>query len=719
MIAWQKLEIPMETERLVNALFLGLENMTNPMFKAPKVSIILPTFNGSKYIRTSIESCLKQTFKDFELIIVDDASTDETPNIVKSYDDPRIKYIRNGQNQRLPGSLNIGFAHAKGDFLTWTSDDNFFLPKAIERMLKVLEAYRYDFVYADNFIFKDDDLKGAKRLVLDEYTQLSKSNCIRACFLYTRRVMNQVGGYDPDMELIEDYDFWVRVSKKFYMYHLKEALYYYRYHEEQLYTARNKEIKVIELLFQLKYGFMKEDLVEWRLRDLVLGATHSLYQKTTSFLFKKPQIKALLKKYKSGMMSFTTCRKLLGQVIYDLNIESKKTFIFFRRLPTPPEGEWGGLEELMFDWFERIDYKKCNVYVGVTKGWKERFSREAQKYNIPLTVIELPFGFDEGIIKRFLNMWKFLNNFKADSIIYFQAHFMEFSIAEILAGSLRSNGNVFMHENSGSLMPPEKSSKRHFGFIPGLGLWWQLNQSLINLRAHASKKVLVVSDEIKNRYVSWWKYPHTQVSVMYHGTDTKKFVPSSEDRQKLRRELNIHSSEIVIISTARFTKIKCLDRLLKAFDVLSKEFDHLRLLMVGSGPLEKELKGLAQTLNSSDRIMFLGHIDDPSVYLKASDIFVLSSDNEGLSLALLEAMAAGLICISTNCAGSNEAITDEKMGLIVEKSTEGVAQGLKKILSLPQEEKLEMSGRAAGFVREKFDINTNIEKVFKTIGLVN
>src|SRR3989338_10314783 len=104
----------------------------------PKVSIVLPTYNGARYLRQSIDSCLSQTYKNIELIIVDDCSTDETPDIVHSYNDPRIRYVRNKTNQRLPRSLNIGFALTTAEYLTWTSDDNEFLPQAIETMLKVL-----------------------------------------------------------------------------------------------------------------------------------------------------------------------------------------------------------------------------------------------------------------------------------------------------------------------------------------------------------------------------------------------------------------------------------------------------------------------------------------------------------------------------------------------------------------------------------------------------
>jgi glycosyltransferase involved in cell wall biosynthesis len=705
----------MVTEKQANVSLTGLIDMVDRLTTDPLVSIILPSYNGSKYIRTSIDSCLNQTFNNFELIIVDDASSDETPQIINSYKDPRIRYIRNQTNQRLPNSLNIGFIHARGKFLTWTSDDNIYLPNAIEKMFNVLQFLKYDFVYADNFTFKDDNLKDVQHLRLDKHTFLFKSNCIRACFLYTRQVMEKIGLYDPDMEFIEDYDYWVRVSKEFYMHHLEEPLYFYRYHQEQLYSKRNKDIKIIELLFKVKYGFMSDPLALWYLRDLTRENT--FLGKATSVVFKKPVIKRILNNYKKSIFNFTTTRKLLNHVVYKSSKPQKKTFMFFRRLPLMPEGEWGGLEKLMFDWFKRIDYEKTDVYVVVPQGWEHRFSEEALKYKIPVNIIELPFDFKEGILKRFLNMWYFLKNFKIDTVIYFQAHFEEFSIAEILAASMCANGNVFMHENSGSLKPPPFSSRKYFGILPGLGLWWYLNRCLINLRGKTAKKILVVSGEIKHRYVSWWKYPQSQISVTYHGTDTSKFSPSPENRQKIRAQLKLNSSDIVLITTARFTKIKCLDRVIKAFDVLSKEFDHLRLVMAGSGPLEPELKELANSLSSREHITFLGHLSDTSDYLKASDIFILSSDNEGLSLALLEAMSAGLICISTDCGGSNEAITHEKTGFIVERSVEGIAEGLKKILSLPKEQQEEMSSTASVFVRNNFDINKNIQKTFEMIGL--
>jgi glycosyltransferase involved in cell wall biosynthesis len=121
---------------------------------SPKVSIVLATHNGAKYIKQSIDSCLNQTYKNIQLIIIDDASTDETPEIIKSYKDNHIIHLAPKKNLRLPKALNLGFSYAVGDYLTWTSDDNEYLPEAIETMKSYLDKNKHvDLVYADYWAY--------------------------------------------------------------------------------------------------------------------------------------------------------------------------------------------------------------------------------------------------------------------------------------------------------------------------------------------------------------------------------------------------------------------------------------------------------------------------------------------------------------------------------------------------------------------------------------
>jgi len=204
------------------------------MTEQKKVSIVLPTYNGSRYLKEAVDHCLNQTYQNLELIIVDDASNSNTPEIVRSYTDARIKYIRNESNQGLSESLNIGFGAATGKYLTWTSDDNYYLSNALEIMAAELEKSReVGFVYADFFVI------GEKGNLLERYSagkpeQLIWGNCIGPCFLYRADVYRTVGDYNPGAALAEDFEYWLRIRKRYIMKKINRRLYCYRVHRESL-----------------------------------------------------------------------------------------------------------------------------------------------------------------------------------------------------------------------------------------------------------------------------------------------------------------------------------------------------------------------------------------------------------------------------------------------------------------------------------------------------
>lgn len=228
-----------------------------------KVSIILPTHNGAKYLRGAIESCLAQTHQNIELILVDDRSTDATPQILSSYKDPRVRIIRNQTNQRLPRSLNIGFKEATGDLLTWTSDDNEYFPDAIERMLHTLQKEPdVDFVYADYLAL--DESTGKKELVKAPDTlKLNVKNEVGGCFLYTRKVYEALGGYDPYYEMTEDYDYWMRIWKRFRTRRCPGPLYLYRYHAQSLTTTRHFNQDLFTEILKYRNGFTSASKLGW------------------------------------------------------------------------------------------------------------------------------------------------------------------------------------------------------------------------------------------------------------------------------------------------------------------------------------------------------------------------------------------------------------------------------------------------------------------------
>lgn len=207
-----------------------------------KVSIVLPTYNGSEFLSQSIESVLCQTYANFELIIVDDCSTDETGKIADDYSrkDSRVRVIHNERNQKLPASLNIGFKHATGDYWTWTSDDNWYEPQAIARMVSYLTDNPEVGLVAADFRKIQDGMSSVVEISVDKVSLLKDT--IGACFLYRAEVAKRVGEYNSEKFLVEDYDFWLRMGLEAEFGKISEVLYNYRVHANSLTGRRMKDI---------------------------------------------------------------------------------------------------------------------------------------------------------------------------------------------------------------------------------------------------------------------------------------------------------------------------------------------------------------------------------------------------------------------------------------------------------------------------------------------
>ncbi len=214
--------------------------------KQPLVTIVLPTHNGEQYLEQAIKSIQNQTYANWELIIVDDCSTDNTNKIAQEYatDDERIQLIKNQTNIKLPASLNKGFTEAHGEYYTWTSDDNEYYPEALEKMVEFLESNRnYGMVYARTNVEKDGKLE--PYTWCDQATtaiNLLEISVPGACFLYRSSLAKEVGTYDENRFLNEDHDYWLRIFLKAKIENLPEILYLYRLTSTGLTNTRKLEI---------------------------------------------------------------------------------------------------------------------------------------------------------------------------------------------------------------------------------------------------------------------------------------------------------------------------------------------------------------------------------------------------------------------------------------------------------------------------------------------
>jgi glycosyltransferase involved in cell wall biosynthesis len=240
----------------------------NKLNMKPLVSIILPVYNGEKFLAESIESCLNQTYQNLELIIVYDCSTDNTLEIATFYaaKDNRIIIIKNLEKKNLPAGLNIGHYAAIGEFFTWTSDDNIFEQNAIEELLKTLLEKNADIVYSDMVIIDHNGEKVRDYNFLN-FENIIFQNYIGNCFLYKKEVFGRNKGYDENCFLVEDYDFWLRAITHSRFYQLRKKLYNYRKHDTSLthqiaFNDEKKQIwnkSVIKMYENFSKAFLKTD----------------------------------------------------------------------------------------------------------------------------------------------------------------------------------------------------------------------------------------------------------------------------------------------------------------------------------------------------------------------------------------------------------------------------------------------------------------------------
>ncbi len=211
-----------------------------------KISLIITVYNRDRYLSSALESVLAQTKTDFELLIWDDGSTDNSVTIAKQYakDDERVKVVE-GVHQGITRSLKAAIAHTTGHYLGWVDSDDLLEPTALEETSAVLDVRpEVGLVYTD---YIDIDANGRvldhgkrcripyskERLLLDFMTFHFR--------LIRRSVFNQVGGIDESFECAQDYDLCLKLSEVTKVQHIKKPLYLYRHHAESNSQQRQLE----------------------------------------------------------------------------------------------------------------------------------------------------------------------------------------------------------------------------------------------------------------------------------------------------------------------------------------------------------------------------------------------------------------------------------------------------------------------------------------------
>lgn len=192
--------------------------------KNPKVSIIIPVYNGSDYMKYAIDSALAQTYKNIEVIVVNDGSKDngKTKKVAKEYGN-KIRYFEK-ENGGVSTALNLAIENMKGDYFSWLSHDDEYLPTKIEEQLKMIDENEKTIIISDFYTINESgNITGTikmnkKNIEKSSYYQLFEGNLNGITLLIPKKAFEEVGLFDESLRCTQDYDLWYKMLNKGYKF---------------------------------------------------------------------------------------------------------------------------------------------------------------------------------------------------------------------------------------------------------------------------------------------------------------------------------------------------------------------------------------------------------------------------------------------------------------------------------------------------------------------
>lgn len=729
----------------------------------PELTVSMPAYNSGKFIRKAIESVLCQKDVDFELIVVDDASQDDTVEIVNSFQDNRIKLIRNQNNKGIGYCHNVAIDQSNSPFIIHVDSDDIILPGAFKKMIDKIkcdpnigQVHCYHFnIEEDGNVTREafQDMRRSilanKRPGMDYRRALlihgSMANPLRT---YRKEVFNVVGKFKENLKYSEDYEMALRIIDKYDICLVPEFLYAHRKHK----NSSTGNIKFEGLVFWCHRFLLAKQLEKSHKIHFVKGKKYNINRLMILGLIYNLRLDVLFdffKKFKTLPWKFRQFnRVLLLPKIYTLiiphlgwwpigffktkrkdHVNSEKRIAYYEwRFPTLSE---------TFIHRELIALKESGNSVVVfadipgdlqlVDGDIDTLVKQAQ-YLKPIDenlMSEYKKYFFSKHPLRYLNLLVYVICHQYGAYKNLQEDKFVFGRALYLAGMLRRKKINHIHT-------PWADQCAFAALIASrlLGIPFTVQARAHDI--HRKRHLYSIREKFENAtfIITNTKYNHSHIKSMlknqsslrlytiYEGLDLDKFKPNS-----LKKNI---SKNVKILSVARLIEEKGLTYLLKTCKILKEKGLTFQCNIIGEAeePLYTyyylALKKLHRELNLEDCVFFLGAQPFKQVLeaYKKHDIFILPcviARNGGRDISpnsLLEAMAMKMPVISTTIAAIPEIVDDGENGLLVPPNNENALADAAIKLIQDYNSRKTLGENARKKIEKRFDIHKNLQQYF-------
>jgi glycosyltransferase involved in cell wall biosynthesis len=673
--------------------------------RTPLVSVIIPVYNGSRYIVQAVESALRQTFTNLEIIIVDDGSTDRTQQVLQPYFD-RIRYIYQ-ENQGVAAARNIACQLAQGEFLAFLDADDYFLPSKLEKQLAcfdhdpALDMVQTGWLMVDETGKDISEMKPwqqAPKLDLESFIIFK---CVRpSAMMLRRKWWEKLGGFNDNFPLAEDLDFALRLALKgCKAVWLEEILTCYRQHNSNIMSSGLPLMKNTEIL--MKEFFNRPDLPEsirqlknqehylsfkwlaWRMyRDGHLAEMAQCLEKSLQYTPFSPTKTVL-----NWVETFRIASEEYGENFdaYSLSKLVEWQEIILMVMTNPPQSQQSPILTPSKPREAKLSRRETHILlyntddpgVGGLAQYNHailcqlallgyRVTCVQTKHSSPLVERERELGIEhlwldfsahkdlQRVLRNTQDAQEIFASNKPDLIIFSDGWpFANFAAKQVVI----QMGIPYMMVIG--LVMGEHAAFACGDVVPYLqGVLYHCLQA---------RAVIVGAYEHLNLLCQHFKLPKERGQVIYLGRSPEYFAPpNAAARQRLRQEIEIPEDAIVCFTSARLASIKGHRYQIEAIKQLQQSpvWSKLYFVWAGTGQgsadnVEIQLRETIKELGVSDRVKAIGQRWDILDWLDASDIFIFTTLADAApSLAVMEAMAKGLPVVATAVGGIPEGLGD-------------------------------------------------------------
>ncbi|HTA27605.1 MAG TPA: glycosyltransferase [Bacteroidia bacterium] len=657
----------------------------------PIVTVLMAVYNGERYLKESIESILGQTFKDFEFLIINDGSTDSSPEIINSFSDSRIRLINNPVNIGVINALNLAVDKIQGEYVARMDCDDICAPQRLEKEVAILKSNLGISVVASHVSLIDTEGKETGFWPEDIHTNTNEEiyrmlpyeNCIANPTVMLRTALLKKYRYNSFQKSSEDWDLWLRMATdnhKFYK--INEALVKYRIHSSSITAGFNRK-SVFRKKNSIQFRYFWTRISKGRLNKFDIKVLKNGFINYCKYVLNglHPSILPIWARVRT-----TNLIKVLGQ-FYRLfvfcNFTGKKTSVYFFF----PYYHIGGAEKVHIDIMEAVADKKPVCFItGISSnnGFYEEFKSRSSLIDISLlanypglsriskNMISKLIGSTNGVVTFGCN-----SKYYYDLLPYFKQNVKCIDLI-----------HAFVH-------PGEDGAE-----------YWSLPViERIDNRIVINKKTI-------EDYKSQYRENHKNENLL----SRIKYIPNCTNVPPAIRR--IYDKRLKILFVGRNGKEKRIYLIGKIAGSVKRE----------NIQADFELVGDVETgVLPDDRqyCTFRGEISDENEMQKiyeSADILLLTSTREGFPMVIMEAMANRLVVITTDVGGIRDHITNGENGILI--SSVGEENLIKdftsaiKQLALDRGRLKELSLNAYSYAKLNFN-KQNFRNAYRSLLLPN